>query len=44
MGGFGSGRHWLSRKATTSQYWQLDVRRWQRDGLLVLGSVIKSAR
>jgi hypothetical protein len=37
MGGFGSGRHWDSRKATTFEYWQLDVRRWQRDGLLLAG-------
>ena len=37
MGGFGSGRHWLSRKSTTFEYRRLDVRRWQRDGLLVPG-------
>ena len=36
MGGSGSGRRWYS-KATTSDYYQLDVRRWQRDGLLVDG-------
>lgn len=34
MGGYGSGRRWNS-KATTSHYHRLDVRRWQRDGLLV---------
>jgi hypothetical protein len=34
MGGFGSGRHWYS-KATTSDYDRLDVRHWQREGLLV---------
>jgi hypothetical protein len=36
MGGFGSGQRWNS-KATTSDYGQLDVRDWQRDGLLVAG-------
>jgi len=36
MGGCGSGRRWNS-KATTSDYHQLDVRRWQRGGLLVVG-------
>lgn len=36
MGGSGSGRRWYS-KATTFEYYQLDVRRWQRDGLLVAG-------
>ena len=36
MGGSGSGRRWYS-KATTSDYSQLDVRRWQRDGLLAPG-------
>jgi hypothetical protein len=36
MGGLGSGQHWNS-KATTSDYDQLDVRKWQRQGLLVVG-------
>ena len=36
MGGSGSGRRWYS-KATTSDYYQLDVRRWQREGLLSPG-------
>jgi hypothetical protein len=36
MGGSGSGRRWNS-KQTTLDYQQLDVRRWQRDGLLVAG-------
>lgn len=36
MGGSGSGRRWDS-KATTSDYRQLDIRRWQRGGLLVVG-------
>jgi hypothetical protein len=36
MGGFGSGQHWDSR-ATTSDYGQLDVRDWQRRGLLAVG-------
>ena len=36
MGGNGSG--WRgSSKATTSAYSQMDVRRWQRSGVLVLG-------
>jgi hypothetical protein len=33
MGGSGSGRRWHT-KATTSDYYKLDVRQWQRDGLL----------
>ena len=36
MGGSGSGRCSYS-KATTSDYHQVDVRRWQRDGFLVAG-------
>jgi hypothetical protein len=36
MGGYGSGRRWSS-KATTSAYSQLDVRHWQRNGLLAVG-------
>jgi len=36
MGGYNSGRRWDS-KATTSDYRQLDIRRWQRSGLLVAG-------
>jgi hypothetical protein len=36
MGGHNSGRRWES-KATTSDYRQLDIRRWQRGGLLVVG-------
>ena len=32
MGGLGSGRY--SGKSTTSEYRRIDVRRWQRDGLL----------
>jgi hypothetical protein len=35
MGGIGSGRS--GGKETTSDYHQLDVRRWQRGGLLVVG-------
>ncbi len=35
MGGIGSGRRWhLYAKDTTSDYLSIDVRRWQRDGLL----------
>jgi hypothetical protein len=37
MGGYGSGRRWGSSKDTTSDYRQLDVRRWQRDGFLLSG-------
>jgi hypothetical protein len=33
MGGYGSGRR-FSSKSTTSAYHQIDVRRWQREGLL----------
>ena len=36
MGGNGSGRRWNSRQ-TTADYRQLDIRRWQREGLLVTG-------
>lgn len=38
MGGLGSGRHWhYGGKDTTDDYRTLDVRRWQRDGLLTPG-------
>lgn len=37
MGGIGSGRRYQSGKDTTGDYRQLDVRRWQRDGLLTPG-------
>ena len=38
MGGPGSGRHWhYGAKDTTDDYRMLDVRRWQRDGLLTPG-------
>ena len=36
MGSYNSGRRWNS-KATTSDYQQLDIRRWQRSGILVVG-------
>jgi hypothetical protein len=38
MGGRGSGRHFSHNCATVSDCLQLDVRRWQRDGLLVAES------
>mgnify|MGYP005844472375 CR=1 FL=1 len=35
MGGMGSGRRWhMDANATTGDYRSIDVRRWQRDGLL----------
>ena len=34
MGGSGSGQRWSRTKRTTNEYLQVDVRRWQRDGLL----------
>ena len=34
MGGSGSGRRWSRTKRTTNEYLQVDVRHWQRDGLL----------
>ncbi len=35
MGGSGSGRHWYpGTRDTTSEYRSIDVRRWQKDGLL----------
>ena len=35
MGGVGSGRRWhFGARDTTSDYRSIDVRRWQRDGLL----------
>jgi len=38
MGGRGSGRRWhYGANDTTNQYRALDVRRWQRDGLLTPG-------
>lgn len=36
MGGFGSGGRWWS-KETTSDYVRADVRKWQRQGLLIAG-------
>ncbi|MGH8646245.1 MAG: hypothetical protein ACREX4_18005, partial [Gammaproteobacteria bacterium] len=36
MGGYGSGPRW-GGTGTTNDYWALDVRRWQRDGLLTPG-------
>ncbi len=36
MGGFGSGRRWSSTE-TTSDYVRVDVRKWQRQGLLIAG-------
>ena len=38
MGGSGSGRRWSRRKRTTKEYLQVDVGRWQRDGLLREGA------
>ncbi len=38
MGGIGSGRNWYyGAKETTDYYHELDVRRWQRDELLIPG-------
>lgn len=38
MGGRGSGRHWYcGAKETTDNYRALDIRKWQRDGLLKPG-------
>jgi hypothetical protein len=38
MGGMGSGRHWyLNAKNTTDDYRAIDVRRWNREGLLKPG-------
>lgn len=40
MGGPGSGHGWRANAAeTTTDFRQLDVRRWQRDGLLLPGKV-----
>lgn len=38
MGGFGSGRQYGAN--VTEDYRHIDVRRWQRDGLLVAGNII----
>ena len=39
MGGLGSGQHWhYGAKDTTCDYRSIDVRRWNREGLLVPGS------
>lgn len=41
MGGMGSGRRWhYSANDTTNDYQALDVRRWQRDGLLTPGRAL----
>lgn len=37
MWGYGSGRHRSGNSGTTSDFCQIDVRRWQRDGLLQAG-------
>jgi hypothetical protein len=42
VGGDGSGRHWTSVKATTSQYYGLDIRRWPRDVLLTPGLAFRT--
>ena len=34
MGGYGSGRRWGNVKNTIACYYQVDIRRWQRGGLL----------
>ncbi|MEK6785498.1 MAG: hypothetical protein AABY61_08460 [Nitrospirota bacterium] len=40
MGGMGSGRHWhYGANDTTDDYRAIDVRRWQREGLLIAGCV-----
>ena len=39
MGGMGSGRRWhVGANDTTEDYRAIDVRRWQRDGLLIPGN------
>lgn len=38
MGGFGSGRQ--NGADCTDDYWLIDIRRWQRDGLISLGQQI----
>lgn len=39
MGGIGSGQHWhYGAKDTTCDYRSVDVRRWNREGLLAPGS------
>jgi len=43
MGGSGSGRRWhCGAKSTTNDFRALDVRRWQRDGLLTPGQFFRS--
>lgn len=43
MGGRGSGRHWhYSAKDTTDDYRSIDVRHWQREGLLTPGHIFTS--
>jgi hypothetical protein len=38
MGGLGSGRHWhVGKKDSTQDYYQIDIRLWQRGGLLEPG-------
>ena len=39
MGGYGSGKSWTRvLKATTEDYYRVDIRKWHRDGLLVPGT------
>ena len=42
MGGFGSGRWRSEIKDTTENYLALDVRGWQRDGVLVPGTTFQT--
>lgn len=44
MGGFGSGRRaWCEAKRKTEAYRCIDVRRWQREGLLVAGRIFTTS-
>jgi hypothetical protein len=39
MGGIGSGKRWhYGAKDTTEDYMPIDIRRWQREGLLTPGT------
>lgn len=45
MGGIGSGRHWhYGAKDTTENYMPIDIRRWQREGLLAPGTAFTCHR
>ncbi len=45
MGGIGSGRRWYyGTKDLTEDYMPIDIRRWQREGMLTPGTTFSSQK